>query len=120
MRLSSAGAPDSQIGSPAGHASRQSCAVSVVRSLSLPQRIVVVVAVGLAFLAGWIWWYSGDVPSSDGWFAYAPNTATATDTYHLVRERQPEHLAIPLVLIGVWTALSLWLLAPSSGAPEET
>lgn len=94
--------------------------MSVVRSLSLPQRIVVVVAVGLAFLACWIWWYSGDVPSSDGWFAYAPNTATATDTYYVVRDRQLEHLVIPLVLIGVWATLSLWLLAPSSAAPENT
>ncbi len=93
--------------------------VSGLRFLSLPQRIVVVVAVGLAFLVGWIWWYSGDLPRSDGWFAYAPNTATATDTYYVVRDRQPEHLVIPLVLIGVWAGLSLWLLAPSSGAPEE-
>lgn len=94
--------------------------VSVVRSLSLQQRIVIVVAVGLAFLASWIWWYSGDVPRSEGWFAYAPNTATATDTPLVVRDRQTEHLAIPLVLIATWAAFSLWLLAPSTGEPEET
>lgn len=91
-----------------------------MRSLTLPQRTVIVVAVGVAFLAAWIWWYSGEIPRSDGWFAYAPNTAAATDTYYVVRDRQPEHLAIPLVLITVWAALSLRLLALSDDDPEPT
>lgn len=80
--------------------------------MTLPQRVVLVLALGLAMLVGWLWWYSGTLPAEGGWFAYAPNTQTATDAYFVVRERQVEHLAIPLVLIGAWAALSLWLLAP--------
>ena len=79
--------------------------------MPLPQRVVLVVALGLAMAATWLWWYSGTFPAEGGWFAYAPNTQTATDSYFVVRERQVEHLAIPLVLIGAWAGTSLWLLA---------
>lgn len=81
--------------------------------MTLAQRVVLVVALGLVMLVTWLWWYSGTLPADGGWFAYAPNTQTATDTYFVVRERQGEHLAIPLGLIGVWAATSLWLLAPT-------
>lgn len=84
--------------------------------MSLPQRVVIVIAVGLAMLATWVWWYSGTLTSGGGWFAYAPNT---TETYFVVQGRQPEDLAIPLVLIGIWTGLSLWLLAPSRPRPGD-
>ncbi len=74
------------------------------------------IAVGLAMLATWVWWYSGRVPSGGGWFAYAPRT---TETYFVVHRRPSEELAIPLVLIGIWTGLSLWLLAPSGPRLED-
>ena len=82
--------------------------------MTLPQRVVLVAALGLGMLATWLWWYSGTLPADGGWFAYAPNTRAATDTYFVVRQRQVEHLAIPLGLIGAWTAMSLWLLAPTT------
>lgn len=88
--------------------------------MSLPQRVVIVVAVGLAVLASWVWWYTGSAPSADDWFAYAPDTQTSTDTYYIVRDRQPEYLAIPLLLIILWSAFSLWLLAPSAHDSEES
>lgn len=91
--------------------------VAVLRRMSLPQRVVLVVALGLVMLATWLW-YSGTLPA-DGWFAVAPNTQTTTDTYFVVRGRQVEHLAIPLVLIGAWAATSLWLLAPPA-SPEAS
>lgn len=90
--------------------------MSVLRRMSLPQRVVIVIALGLAMLATWVWWYSGMAPSGGGWFAYAPNT---TETYFVVHVRQPEDLALPLALIGIWTGLSLWLLAPSRPRPED-
>jgi hypothetical protein len=58
---------------------RQSLAMSLLRRMSLPQRAVVV-AFGLALLASPVWWYLGDVPDVDGWFAYTPNSRSSTDT----------------------------------------
>lgn len=80
-----------------------------VRRLSGAQRVVIVVALGLALAVGWIWWYSGEVAPEGGWFAYAPATG-ATDTYFVVHRRQLAHLLVPLALIGVWATVSLWLL----------
>jgi len=53
--------------------------MSLLRRMSLPQRAVVV-AFGLALLASPVWWYLGDVPDVDGWFAYTPNSRSSTDT----------------------------------------
>lgn len=86
--------------------------------MSLPQRAVLVVAAGAALAVAWLWWYSGTLPADGGWFAYAPNTQV-TDTDLVVRERQIEHLLIPLGMVAVWTALSLWLLAPTRPRPDE-
>ncbi len=83
--------------------------MSHLRRLTIPQRVVLVVGLGLALIAAWAWWYSGDLGTSAGWFAYAPEV-NQTDNYFVVRHRQPADLLIPLVLIGFWTALSAWLL----------
>lgn len=88
----------------------------MLRRMSLPQRVVTVVALGLALLMTWVWWYSGTAPSGGGWYPGAP---TATDTYFIIRRRQPEDLMIPLALVAIWTGLSLWLLAPSGPHVED-
>ena len=92
--------------------------VGVTGRLTLPQRVVLVVALGLFMVATWLWWYSGTLPA-DGWFAYAPNTQASTDTYFMVRDRQVEHLAIPLGLIALWTVVALWLLSPPVARDPE-
>jgi hypothetical protein len=54
--------------------------------------VVLVVGLGLVLLAGWVWWYSGQIRPGGEWFAYAPNT----DTYFMVGPPPLSHLLVPL------------------------
>lgn len=82
-----------------------------VRRLAMAQRIVIVVAIGLALLTALAWWYSGEVAPNGNWFAYAPNTETST--YFTVRRREAEHLIVPLLALLAWAGFSMWLLGPA-------
>ena len=100
--------------------------MSTVRGLTLPQRVIIVVGLGLCLLAAWSWWFSGDVartyPATSGWTSYEPGVLipeegpsdASFDTYYVGTSGLGwQHLAVPLALIVLWTALSLWLLRPS-------
>ena len=84
--------------------------MSVLRRTTIPQRVVLVVSLGLLLLSGWSWWYFGEVAQpNSGWFAYAPQQET--DTYwYAVTERRLEFLIVPVVLVLLWAAVSIWLL----------
>lgn len=92
--------------------------MNLLRRTTNAQRVVLVVALGLLLASGWAWWYFGEVTRPDGgWFAYAPGQET--DTYwYTVDERRIEFLVVPIALVLVWTALSLWLLGLGTGADE--
>jgi hypothetical protein len=82
------------------------------------QRIVLVVALGIALVA-----IAGaanlamDYPVDGGWFAYAPNTGATfspsqTDSYFAVGNDGAilRQAAIWLLAIGTWAGASVWLL----------
>jgi len=73
-----------------------------VRSLSLAQRVVLVVALGLALLA--VDDYM--TPWSSGWFGYAPNTSIT----YVPEDGRLGHLALRGLLIAVWAAISVFIL----------
>jgi heme/copper-type cytochrome/quinol oxidase subunit 1 len=83
--------------------------------LSQPQRIVVVIALGVACGTAGIYLVSLGSTVSFGWYAYAPLSQAA----------YPPHaglagwlrLIIWLALIGLWALASIWVLRPS---PEES
>lgn len=81
---------------------------------------MLVVALGLAFVVGWGWWYSGEVAPTGAWFAYDPGTAVSAD-YYVVPRRELEDLLVPLVLVVLWAAASLWLLGlgPADGGDHD-
>jgi heme/copper-type cytochrome/quinol oxidase subunit 1 len=82
--------------------------------LSRPQRIVVVIAFGVACLAAGSYLVNAGDPVSVGWYAYAP----------LSQAVYPPHtglagwlrLIIWLALACLWALVSIWVLRP---APEE-
>lgn len=97
-----------------------------VRELTLPQRVAVVVGLGALLLVGWVWWYMGEFHPAGGWFDYAPDSPQ-TDTYYVVRKRQPAHLAVPVIAVVLWTVVSVWLLgardrasSPAEQEPSDT
>jgi hypothetical protein len=96
----------------------------VLRSLSVPQRVVIVVGLGIALLIGWVWWYIGELQNPGGWFTYgSPPAESWTDEYFVVRHRQPVHLAVALGLVIGWSAVSICLLglrSPKDGADPES
>jgi hypothetical protein len=83
--------------------------------LSQPQRIVIVIALGVAFAAAGAYLVNlGGNAVSFGWYAYAPLTQSAD----LPHSGLPGwvRLIIWLALTGLWALASLWVLRP---APEE-
>jgi hypothetical protein len=78
------------------------------------QRIVVVVALGLALVVA-VWGSNLlmlDAPTD--WFTYSPSAAPSqqTDTYFVVLDDSAvvQQVALGLSAIAVWTASGLWLL----------
>lgn len=84
-----------------------------MQKMSLPQRLVLVAALGAATTVAWLWWHSGTATPNGAWSVY-PGSVQQTDTYFVVRPRQIKDLLVPLGLIAFWTGVSLWLLAPQS------
>jgi tryptophan-rich sensory protein len=86
----------------------------LIDRLSQPQRVVIVVALGVAFAA------AGAVVSlrgrsvSSGWYGYAPLTASAP------RAALPGGLVliIWLVLTVLWALASIRILRPAAVGPE--
>ncbi len=82
----------------------------LVRNLSLAQRVVLVVALGLALLA--VDDYT--MPRSSGWFAtasshelgYAPDTSIT----YVPEDGRLSHLALRVLLVAVWAAVSVFVL----------
>jgi hypothetical protein len=87
----------------------------VTGRLSLPQRIVVVIAWGLVLGAVSLYLNSLGAVSGFGWYAYTPLTSHA---FALPPTGLPGwvHLLIWLGLIVVWALGCLWVLRP---APTE-
>ena len=85
--------------------------------LGKAQRIVVVIALGVAFGAVGSYLVSLGNTVRGGWYAYAPLTQAVypprTGLAGWLR------LIIWLVLIGLWAVLSVRLLRPSSQAPTH-
>ncbi|WP_436792695.1 hypothetical protein [Actinospongicola halichondriae] len=91
----------------------------ILRRMTMPQRVVLVVALGLLVVSGWAWWYFGEVaPVNDGWFAYAPDQQTDTYWYATTR-RPPEFLIVPVALVALWAAISIWLLGLRASPDSE-
>jgi heme/copper-type cytochrome/quinol oxidase subunit 1 len=90
----------------------QAVLMGAIDRLSLPQRVVIVVALGLGLAAA-----GGFVASlgslAAGWYAYAPLTSTG----YLPGNGIPPwlRLIIWLALIVIWAAASVRLLKPSPG-----
>lgn len=85
--------------------------------LSQPQRIVAVIALGMAFGAAGIYIVNLGTPPGGGWYAYAP----------LSQAVYPPHtglagwlrLIIWLALIGLWALVSVRVLRPSREASSH-
>jgi hypothetical protein len=93
--------------------------VRLTDRLSQPQKIVVVVALGMAFGAVGAYIASLGNTFAGGWYAYAPLTSGG-----LYPEQSGMHgwlrLLIWLVLIGLWALLSVLILRASrEQAPHD-
>lgn len=81
--------------------------MSVRDKLTLPQRGVVVVALGLATRI-LQWWLLEEHSAQGGWFNYAPNSGLA---YGPPDRFSPVVVAVgSLVLVAAWCAASIWVL----------
>jgi hypothetical protein len=81
--------------------------MSVRAKLSLPQRIVVVVALGLAARV-LDWWLLEEHGAQSGWFNYAPNSGLA---YGPPERFSPLVVAVgSLILVTAWCTASIWVL----------
>jgi hypothetical protein len=85
--------------------------------LSQPQKIVVVVALGMAFGAAGTYLAGLGNTSAFGWYAYAPLSQAA---YPATGLHGWARLLIWLALIGLWALFSVRVLRPSpEQAPHE-
>ena len=85
--------------------------------LSKPQRIVVVIALGMAFGAAGIYIVNLGNTADTGWYAYAPLSGSAyasrTGLAGWLR------LLIWLALTGLWALVSIQVLRPSPETPHD-
>lgn len=93
---------------------RHHLAVRRLTRTTTAQRVVIIIGLGLVLGVSWLWWYAGEAAGSADWFSYAPNTGT----YYVVEHRQVEHLIVPLTLVVLWSAASVWLLGLRRTDPE--
>jgi hypothetical protein len=83
--------------------------------LSQPQKIVIVIALGMAFgVAGTYIVGLGNTPAF-GWYAYSPLSQGDIWSTHTGLHAW-NRLLIWLALIALWALLSVWVLRPS---PEQ-
>ncbi len=83
--------------------------------LSQPQRIVVVIALGMAFGAAGIYLVTLGNTAGGGWYAYAPLSQAVYPTRTGLARWL--HLIIWLALIGLWALVSVRVLRLS---PKES
>ena len=87
--------------------------------LSQPQKIVIVLALGMAFGAAGTYLVGLGNTSAGGWYAYAPLSQTPFTGAGVIAGTRPHgwlRLLIWLALIGLWALLSVRVLRPS---PEQ-
>lgn len=86
-----------------------------LRHLAFAQKIVVVIglAVALFFVGEYVVWR--EYAPNSGWFGYAPQTLRG---YGPGARHPLWRVIVPLVLVAVWTACSVWLLGPRGGAED--
>ena len=88
--------------------------------LSQPQRIVVVIALGMAFGAAGIYLVNLGNTAGFGWYAYAPLSSRAVFYPPRTGLAGWLRLLIWLALIGLWALVSVRVLRPSpQEAPHE-
>jgi heme/copper-type cytochrome/quinol oxidase subunit 1 len=93
--------------------------VRLTDRLSQPQKIVIVLALGMAFGAAGTYLFGFGSTSAGGWYAYAPLSQTpftGTGMFAAARPHGWPRLLIWLALIGLWALLSVRVLRPS---PEQ-
>jgi hypothetical protein len=91
--------------------------VRLTDRLSQPQKIVVVLALGMAFGAAGTYLVGLGNTSASGWYAYAPLSQAA---YPATGLHGWARLFIWLALIGLWALLSVRVLRPSPDqAPRD-
>jgi len=87
-----------------------------VDRLGIAQRIIVVVALGLALaVTGEFITSIGSPAANFGWFGYAPLTGSILTGSTLSNWEQ---LLVWLALISVWTACSIYLFRPPASGDE--
>ncbi len=86
--------------------------------LGFAQRIIVVVALGLALgVTGRFITTLGSAGANFGWFGYAPLTGSIMTVGSTLSDW--EQLLVWLALIIVWTASSVYLLRPQSATKQD-
>jgi hypothetical protein len=93
--------------------------VRLTDRLSQPQKIVIVLALGMAFGAAGTYLAGLGNTFAGGWYAYAPLSQTPFTGTGLFAATRPHgwlRLLIWLALIGLWALLSIRVLRPS---PEQ-
>ena len=83
--------------------------------LSQPQRIVVVIALGMAFGAAGIYLVNAGSTVGSGWYAYAPLSQGVSSLHTGLAGWL--RLIVWLVLIGLWALVSVRVLRPSPEQP---
>ncbi len=92
--------------------------MNLVNRLGFAQRIIVVVALGLALGAtGGFITDLGSPGANFGWFGYAPLTRSIMTVGATLSDW--EELLVWLALIIVWTASSLYLLRPPAATNQS-
>jgi heme/copper-type cytochrome/quinol oxidase subunit 1 len=97
--------------------------VRLIGRLSQPQKIVIVIALGVACVAVGTYVDSLRTGVSFGWYAYAPLTGADPFTGGGAASRTWLHgwvvLIIWLALAGLWALVSSLVLRPASGEPAR-
>lgn len=83
--------------------------------MTVGQRVVIVVGLGAVLLLAGLWWYAGEVWPRAGW---PGDGLRSTDTYFVVVHRRWYHLGVPVGLVLLWVAVSVWLLGPARPTQE--
>jgi hypothetical protein len=81
-----------------------------LRGLELSQKVVIVVALGVVFAVAGVYVATYGFATPASWLNRHGHALGETDTYYVVRYGTPVRLLlVPLGLVVVWTAFSVWL-----------